>query len=130
MLALNEQRPALLKKCEELLSIWNQRAQRPADEALGLVEQRDETIVEAARETLRPIVTPEENAQQICRRANLFGRDIEDVTKEEVLGRVVSEDSGLLKRETEAAKWRLKEGKGLKPEGKKPGTDDAGPKGP
>ena len=89
--AVEKQGPALLKKGEEGIPIRKDGLQRPGSEGAALPEQMSQPIVQEARQPLPSVVPPQQEAQQIGWAPDELGREVEDVPKHEVPGRVLAE---------------------------------------
>ena len=89
--AVEKQGPALLKKGEEGIPIRKDGLQRPSSEGAALPEQLHQPIVQEARQSLPPVVPPQQEAQQVGGVPDEFGREVEDMPKHEVPGRVLPE---------------------------------------
>ena len=89
--AVEERRPAFLQEREEGIPIRHDGLQGPGIEFTAAAEQVNQALVQDARQSLAPVVSPQQDAQQIGRPPDERGRDVEDVQQREVTGRVVSE---------------------------------------
>ena len=89
--AVEERRPAFLQEREEGFPIRHDGLQGPGIEFAAAAEQVNQALVQDARQSLAPVVSPQQDAQQVGRPPDERGRDVEDVQQREVPGRVVSE---------------------------------------
>ena len=88
---VEEQGPALLKEGEEGIPIRHDGLEGPRVEGSASPEHSNQAVIQEARQPLSPVVSPQQDAQQIDRAPDERGRDVEDVQQREVLGRVVPE---------------------------------------
>ena len=63
---------------------------RPGVEFPAAPEEVNQAVIQDARQPLAPVVSPQQDAQQVGRLPDERGRDLEDVEQREILRRVVS----------------------------------------
>ena len=89
--AVEKQGPALLKEGEEGIPIRKDGLQRPGGEGAALPEQMRQALGQEARQPLPPVVSPQQEAQQVGGASDELGCEAEDVPQHEVPGRIVAQ---------------------------------------
>ena len=89
--AVEKERPAFLQEREEGMLIRHDGLKRPGVECPATLEQVNQAVIQDAWQSLAPVVSPQQDAQQVRRLPDERGRDLEDVEQREILRRVVSE---------------------------------------
>ena len=77
--AVEKERPAFLQEREEGVLIWDDGFKGPGVECPATSEQVNQAVVQGARRSFSPVVSPQQDAQQVGRLPDESGRDLEDV---------------------------------------------------
>ena len=88
---IEKQRPAFLQEREECIPIRHDGLQGPGVESPATPEQVNQAVIQDARQSLAPVMFPQQDAQQVNRLPDERGRNVEDVQQREVLRRIVSQ---------------------------------------
>ena len=88
---IQEHRPALLQERKECLRVRNDGFQRPALEQAVLMKHLDKALIEDGRNSLSAVMAAQQDPEQVRWLLDEFRRDLEHMTKDELLRSVVAE---------------------------------------